>query len=390
VITEVIQKSLADKINTVTRENDKGFIYSSALGISGFAFLDYGNSFKVNDANGEPLKTYLCKTIYKENPGVVMIDDSIGTGKLTLQDDDYVTFREVEGMVELNDKKPRKIKYIGPVEFTIEDTTGYSDYVSGGIIEQVKLPITISFKSFVNSLSDPYNQKVNDPIDFSKFGRNEMLHACTNALFDYFDTTNELPELNNDEQVQICVSLAKNIIGTSKSDWAKNCEEFNENVASNFFRWARSQITGVTAFLGGVVAQEIVKYTGKYSPLNQWLWFEFGETTKELPVVNRKLQNSRYDDQTAIYGQETTEKLANYNLFMIGAGALGCEFLKNFALMGISTNSGITKVTDNDNIEVSNLNRQFLFRMDNVGGGPNRPNVSLGKALPHLYILHRK
>ena len=52
---------------------------------------------------------------------------------------------------------------------------------------------------------------------------------------------------------------------------------------------------------------------------------------------------------------------------MIGAGALGCEFLKNFALMGISTNNGKTVVTDNDNIEVSNLNRQFLFRRDNVG-----------------------
>ena len=53
---------------------------------------------------------------------------------------------------------------------------------------------------------------------------------------------------------------------------------------------------------------------------------------------------------------------------MIGAGALGCEFLKNFALMGISTtSSNKVTVTDNDNIETSNLNRQFLFRKDNIG-----------------------
>ena len=46
---------------------------------------------------------------------------------------------------------------------------------------------------------------------------------------------------------------------------------------------------------------------------------------------------------------------------MVGAGALGCEYLKNFALMGISTSGQENKiiVTDNDNIELSNLSRQF-------------------------------
>lgn len=48
---------------------------------------------------------------------------------------------------------------------------------------------------------------------------------------------------------------------------------------------------------------------------------------------------------------------------MVGAGALGCELIKAFALMGIGCGaSGIVHCTDNDNIEVSNLNRQFLFR----------------------------
>ena len=36
---------------------------------------------------------------------------------------------------------------------------------------------------------------------------------------------------------------------------------------------------------------------------------------------------------------------------MIGAGALGCEFLKNFSLMGIAINNKKEViVTDNDNI----------------------------------------
>lgn len=48
---------------------------------------------------------------------------------------------------------------------------------------------------------------------------------------------------------------------------------------------------------------------------------------------------------------------------MIRAGALGCELLKIFSLMGISTDknkkSNIIE-SDDDNIMGSNLNRQFL------------------------------
>ena len=47
----------------------------------------------------------------------------------------------------------------------------------------------------------------------------------------------------------------------------------------------------------------------------------------------------------------------------VGAGAIGCEMLKNWAMMGMSAGpQGQIIVTDMDTIEKSNLNRQFLFR----------------------------
>lgn len=47
----------------------------------------------------------------------------------------------------------------------------------------------------------------------------------------------------------------------------------------------------------------------------------------------------------------------------MGAGAIGCELLKNFAMIGLGCGEGgEIVVTDMDTIEKSNLNRQFLFR----------------------------
>lgn len=55
--------------------------------------------------------------------------------------------------------------------------------------------------------------------------------------------------------------------------------------------------------------------------------------------------------------------MENLKYFLVGAGAIGCEMLKNWALMGLGAgDSGSVVVTDMDTIEKSNLSRQFLFR----------------------------
>lgn len=132
---------------------------------------------------------------------------------------------------------------------------------------------------------------------------------------------------------------------------------------------AGAEFQPLSVFLGGICAQEVVKHCGKFTPLNQWLLFDCIEILpdKQLPSSETAPEGSRYDHNIALFGLTTQHKMMNAKTFMVGCGALGCELLKNFALLGVSCgSSGIVTVTDGDRIEVSNLNRQFLFRKQHV------------------------
>ena len=77
---------------------------------------------------------------------------------------------------------------------------------------------------------------------------------------------------------------------------------------------------------------------------------------------------NRYSAQIAIFGKEFQKRIENLKYFLVGSGALGCEYIKNFAMLGVGCGkNGEIRVTDMDTIEKSNLNRQFLFRNNDVG-----------------------
>jgi ubiquitin-like 1-activating enzyme E1 B len=54
--------------------------------------------------------------------------------------------------------------------------------------------------------------------------------------------------------------------------------------------------------------------------------------------------------------------ISQSNVLLVGAGGIGCELLKNLVL----TSFGSISIIDLDTIDLSNLNRQFLFRHEHI------------------------
>ena len=123
-------------------------------------------------------------------------------------------------------------------------------------------------------------------------------------------------------------------------------------------------------------------------------------------TINRDMPapKARYSYAQAILGQQLFERVEHARILCVGAGGIGCEVLKNLVQVGFGDitivcvagsillifsaliASSIIQI-DLDTIDLSNLNRQFLFQKQHV----KRPKAIVAKETasnfnPHVNI----
>lgn len=361
VVLTTLNRDEQIRISEIAHRNNVALIIADVRGLYSQIFCDFGDKFTVYDTNGENPVSTIISSVNEE--GVVACQDETRHG---LEDGDYVTFSEVRGMVELNNvSPPKKIKVLGPYTFSIGDVSDYTKYTSGGIATQVKMPIEVSFKSLTEALEAPEDLFM--MTDFGKFESPAQMHLAFATLHQFgLENESRVPKPWSESDARKFLDIAKKQDGKITAD---------DDFQMQFAKICAGDLSPMAAAMGGIVAQEVMKAcSGKFMPIKQWMYFDALEC---LPEDKSKLTeancapypeaevDSRYNGQIAVFGRDFQDKLGRQRYFVVGAGAIGCELLKNFAMMGLGCSKdkgGSITVTDMDHIEKSNLNRQFLFR----------------------------
>ena len=374
IITEIISVETAETLNQYCRNRKIGFIYAAEFGLSSFLFSDYGEDFILEDLTGEECEKYFIKSITNACPGIVEIDPVVTIDKngektkkyLKIGTGDFVTFKDITGMTELNDTPPRPIRVLSPTKFTIEDTTKFQEFTGVGIVEEVKVPRPSIFKPLNEAINTIYyedviedylnddawslaskisndctdeilmagvgnikksnsNQIINDDKNNSipwikmfyssyqneslKNLANEKMHLAILTLHEFFGLHQYLPNFNEKKEIDECIEISLKILSKAKDEgsrWAVNLQKIDKNFLEKIFKFSKHYFAPFTNFFAGIVSEEIIKYTGLYKPSSQWIYFNF------LDLINDDDIND-INNNEIIVNKKDNEEIINTN-----------------------------------------------------------------------------
>ena len=377
------------QLGTFCHSQNIAFIAADAFGLFGSIFCDFGTDFVVHDVDGENAHTSMVTAITQEDNGAVIVT-TLEETRHNLETGDHVILSDIVGMGCLNDKEFRVV-VISPFSFQITALEGQSPvsidsagaYVRGGYVTQVKQPLKITFDAMDVSQRQPGMYCS----DIMKMHLTGTQHLARQALHAFKAAKGSTPRPGSAADAAEVYKLAcDHNAGVADEDFRLDDAELEEGkgMIEAIARQAAGHISPVCSFLGGVLGQEVLKAcSGKFMPIKQWYYYDNLECLPDEPLPESEVapKNCRYDGQIMVFGTTLQNRLFELNCFLVGAGAIGCEMLKNWSMMGVACGSGRVHVTDMDTIEKSNLSRQFLFRTADINSLKSTTAVKAASAM---------
>ncbi|XP_051483773.1 ubiquitin-like modifier-activating enzyme 7 isoform X2 [Apus apus] len=320
-----------------------------------------GKRFITDNPEEKDLALAAVQHISQGNPGVVTCVGTEYSYDHDFCDGDLVTFSGVEGMTELNGCDPVPVRVLDGSRLEIGDTSSFSPYHRGGLVSQVRLSQAYSYEPLRQALREPKIPVANP----GELPRSRSLHVAFQALHAFRRERGHLPRPRAPADAERVLELARSL-GTQQGP-------LDEDLVRAFASVSAGDLCPVAAVIGALAAQEVLKaITGRFLPLDQWFYFDALEClalegAAQLTEEDCAPRGSRYDGQIAVFGAAFQERLASQKYLVVGAGAIGCELLKNFAMMGLAAGpDGDLTVTDMDTVALSNLHRQLLYRFSDI------------------------
>jgi len=384
------------------------FIVAQTHGLCCSIFADFGPAHVVTDKDGEPIRINVIEQVSPktaEQPKQVELSFLTAAAKHEMEEGDFVRFSGVEGkgMELVNEKGPFQIKFVvqnfkdsagkqrqriiqNQFKVVVEGELEEFGEGSGGTATLIKQKLNLNFKALGESIGSPKTENemfLNHPNAEKRFlSVGDQLHFAQLALWEFQEQFGQLPALHSASDADKMVEIAKAILEKHKSTDKFTVESINEDIIKKVSLYARTELSPLATFVGGIAAQEIVKKFGKYKPLYQWLYMDYFELLKDtVPEDALNPPSNRYKHQISIFGRNFQQVVGKQKWFLVGCGALGCEYLKAFSMMGLGSSGGCLYVTDMDTIELSNLNRQFLFRNEDIGKHKSVVGAAAAKAM---------
>ena len=210
---------------------------------------------------------------------------------------------------------------------------------------------------------------------------NEKMHLAFLTLHEYFNVHQDLPNFDKNEEINECIGISLKILSKAKEEgyrWAINLSKIDKPFLENIFKFCKFNFTPLSIFLGGIVAEEVIKFTGIYKPPNQWIYFNFFSLINSSiinNIENKNINNMKKDEENKdyskilnIFNEIYLNEMNLINIVIIGFNDISYEILKLFITIGLlESKDNKIKIISNDKYEIN----QKLNELKNFGKNNN-------------------